>query len=225
MANIQGATYDGLAVAADSDGQFIIGGTYATAGDMTSASAGEGVTLTAAKPFALSVYADDGGTAVASSWVSAGFFSYENFAAQAAGSAIALTGQLHIGANFTACDYLSGVYGVVECATAKTVNSHIGAGQFALYLTAGTYGASYRLAAIAVSAEATGATINGTIAGIHFVNASDFGAAFSFGAVGSTSLTGTGADRDATVGDTALGHIIVYMGNTTGYINVYSDKS
>ncbi len=226
MSNIKGSLYDGIALGPDANGQFIIGGTFATAGDMTSASAGEGVKLTAAAPFALSVYADDGGTAVASSWVSAGFFSYINFAAQATGSAIALTGQLHIGANFTACDNIVGVYGITECDSAKTINGHVFGGQFGVSLSAGTVGASYRVAGINVSVNTTGATVSGTKTHINFYGGTGqtADAAMSFGTI-ANDMTGSGANKTATVGDTILGHVLVYLGATLGYINVYSDQA
>jgi len=223
---INASTYDGLALGANSDGQFIIGGTHATAGDMTSASAGQGVALTAAAPFALSVYGDDGGTAVASSWVSTGFFSYINFAAQATGSAIALTGQLHIGANFTACDNIVGVYGITECDSAKTINGHVFGGQFGVSLSAGTVGASYRVAAINLGVNTTGATISGTKTHINFYGGTGqtASAAMSFGTI-ANDMTGSGADLTADVSETPLGHILVYLGSTLGYINVYSDAT
>jgi hypothetical protein len=224
---IKPSLYMGIAIGPSTDGQYIIGGTDATAGDMTSAKAGQGIPMTAAAPFALSVYGDDGGTAIASSWVSTGFFSYINFAAQATGSAIALTGQLHIGANFTACDNLAGVYGIVECDSAKTVNAHVFGGQFGVSLSAGTYGASYRVAGISVSASTNGATTSGTVTGIQFQNtagAYGFDAAMSFGTIAG-DITGTGCDIVADVSETPLGHIRVYLGGTLGYINVYSDAT
>lgn len=220
---IKNSTYDGLALGPNSDNQFIIGGTYATAGDMTSASAGQGVTLTAAAPFALSVYADDNNTAIASSWVSAGFFSYINFAAQATGSAFGLTGQLHIGGNFTACDQIGGVYGVVECDSAKTINAHTLGGQFGVVLSAGTVGASYHVAGISVSCNTTGATVNGLKSHIWCYGGTGqtSDAAIAFGTIGN-DMTGSGADKTANAATTILGRMKVYLGNSLGYINVYS---
>ena len=220
---IMNSTFGGIAFGPNSDGQFIIGRTYATAGDMTSASAGQGVCLTAAAPFALHVYADDGGTAIASSWVSAGFFSYINFAAQATGSAIALTGQMHIGGNFTLCDNIAGVYGIVECDSAKTVNAHVFGGMFGIALSLGTYGAAYRLSGIAVSCNTNGATTNGTITGIHFQNAAAGGmdAAMSFGTLTGTVI-GTGADKTAHEATTIYGRIKVYIGAQLCYVNCWS---
>jgi hypothetical protein len=220
---IKPSSYDGLALGPNSDGQFILGGTNATAGDMTSASAGQGITLTAAAPFALSVYADDGGTAVASSWVSAGFFSYINFAAQAAGSAMALTGQMHIGANFTAGDNVAGVYGTTECDSAKTINAHVFGGLFGVSCSAGTVGASYRVAAIQTGVNMTGATVSGTQTHINFLGGTGgtATAAMSFGTI-ANDMTGSGADRTASAASgTIVGRIKVYLGATLGYINVY----
>jgi hypothetical protein len=226
MSKLNATTFGGIGLGPNSDGQFQIGGTYATAGDVSNAAAGDGVTLTAAKPFAFSVYADDGGTAIASSWASAGFFSYINFAAQAAGSAMALTGQMHIGANFTAGDNIAGVYGITECDSAKTINAHVFGGQFGVSLSAGTVGASYRVAAIQVGVNTNGATISGTKTGINFINAAAGGmsAAMSFGTIAG-DMTGCGADLVADVSETPLGHILVYLGPTLGYINVYSDAT
>lgn len=222
MANLNPTLYDGLALGPNSDGQFQIGGTYATGGDMTSASAGEGVALTAAKPFALSVYADDGGTAIASSWVSAGFFSYVNFAAQATGSAFGLSAQLHIGAAFTACDNIAGVYGVTECDSAITTAAHTYGGLFAISLSAGTFSGNRVIAGVGVSTNNAGATTNGPVVGIHFIkNDTGSDAAFMFGNL-NNSVTGTGADKTAHTATTIAGHVLVYLGTTPGYINVYS---
>ena len=220
---IKSSTYMGIAVGPNADGQFVIGGTYATAGDMTSATAGQGVTLTAAAPFALAVYGDDNGVAIASSWVSAGFFSYINFAAQATGSAIGVTGQVHIGANFTACDNIAGVYGIAECDSAKTINAHVFGGQFGVVLSAGTVGASYRVAGISVSCNTTGATVSGTKTHILFYGGTgqNADAAMAFGTI-ANDMTGSGADRTASAASgTIVGRIKVYLGNSLGYINVY----
>jgi hypothetical protein len=226
MSKLNATTFGGIGLGPNSDGQFQIGGTYATAGDVSNAAAGDGVTLTAAKPFALAVYADDGGTAIASSWASAGFFSYINFAAQAAGSAMALTGQVHIGANFTAGDNIAGVYGVTECDSAKTINAHVFGGLFGVSCSAGTVGASYRVAAIQTGVNMTGATVSGTQTHINFLGGTGgtATAAMSFGTI-ANDMTGSGADKVADVSETPLGHILVYLGNTLGYVNVYSDAT
>jgi hypothetical protein len=221
---IKNSTWNGIAVGPNSDGQFIIGQTYATGGDMTYASAGQGVCLTAAAPFALSVYADDNETAIASGWVSTGFFSYVNFAAQATGSAFALTGQLHIGADFTACDNIGGVFGVVECDSAEAVNAHVFGGMFAVNVSAGTYGSGYSMAGVCVSGRQSGATTSGLLTGVHFEGGTGYGldAAMSFGHLANSDMTGCGADLTAHESTTILGHVIVYLGSTKGYINVWT---
>jgi hypothetical protein len=221
---IKPSLYDGLALGPNADGQYIIGGTYATAGDMTYASAGQGIPLTAAAPFALSVYADDGGTAIASSWVSTGFFSYVNFAAQATGSAFALTGQLHIGADFTACDNIAGVFGVTECDSAETINAHVFGGMFSINVSAGTFSSGYSMAAVCVSGRQSGATTSGLLTGVHFEGGTGYGldAAMSFGHLANADMTGCGADLTAHESTSILGHVIVYLGSTKGYVNVYS---
>ena len=196
-------------------------------GDMSGDSAGMGITVGGGSRtnFALAVYADDNETAIASGWCSAGFFSYVNYAAQATGSAIGVTGQVHIGANFTACDNVAGVYGVTECDSAQTVNAHVFGGQFGVVLSAGTYGTGYKISGISVSCNTNGATTNAIVSGIQFMNAAAGGmdAAMTFGTTAG-DITGAGCDAAATVGDTPLGHVIVYIGATKGYINVYSDN-
>lgn len=224
------STFGGIALGPNASGTFNIGGTndILYGGDMSGDAAGMGIPLIGtgcSQQFALAVYGDDGGTAVASGWVSAGFFSYVNHAAQAAGSAMGVTGQVHIGANFTAGDNIAGVYGLTECDSAQTVNAHVYGGQFGLVLSAGTYAAEYRTAAISLSVNTAGATTNGVVSGIFFGNAATgMDAAFCFGNPGG-NMTGTGADATASTGTDALGHILVYLNDTLGYINVVSDIS
>lgn len=229
----QTSTFDGIAFGPNADGVYVIGGTndLLYGGDMSGDYAGMGITLTGGSAsdshFALAVYADDDGTAIPSGWVSTGFFSYVNYAAQAAGSAFGLTGQIHLGAEFTACDNLGGIYGLAECDSAETVNGHVYGGMFGVSLSAGTYGSSYVLAGAQVSAKQAGATTNGTVAGIHFLSGTGCGmdVAMYFGTGFNVDTTGGGFDLTATVGDAALGHVKVKLGTTLGYINVYSDIS
>lgn len=212
------------------NGRIFIGSTddETYGGDMSGDSAGMGITVGGGsrKNFALAVYADDNETAIASGWCSAGFFSYVNYAAQATGSAIGVTGQVHIGANFTACDNIAGVYGLTECDSAATINAHVFGGQFGVSLSAGTVGASYRVAGLNVSVNTTGATISGTKTHINFYGGTGqtADAAMSFGTI-ANDMTGSGADKVADASEDILGHILVYLGNTLGYINVFSDAT
>lgn len=224
----QTSTFGGIALGPNAVGAYVIGGTNdeTWGGDMSGDSAGLGITLSGSgnNKFALSVYGDDNATAITENWVSAGFFSYVNYAAQTAGSAMGVTGQVHIGANITG-DNITGVFGLVESDSAQTVNAHVFGGMFAVILSAGTYSSAYRTAAISLTANTAGATTNGVVSGIQFANAATgFDAAFSFGNVGG-NMTGTGADATASTGTDALGHILVYLNDTLGYINVTSDLS
>ncbi len=225
------STFEGIALGPNASGVYSIGGTNDVlyGGDMSGDAAGLGIPLVgtgATQQFALAVFADDGGTAVSSGWVSAGFFSYVNYAAQAAGSAIGLTGQVHIGANFTAGDNVVGVYGLSECDSAETISAHVFGGQFGVTASAGTFSANYRVAAVSLSASMNGSTTNGTVTGLQFMNrsAGGFDAAMSFGTVAG-DITGTGADQTADASEDIYGHIKILVGADTCYINVYSDAS
>ena len=233
----QTSTFGGIGLGPNADGVYVIGGTKDTlyGGDMTNDRAGDGIALTGGSSsdshFALAVYGDDGGTAVASGWVSTGFFSYVNYAVQAAGSAMALMGQVQLKNDFTAGDNIVGTAGLVYAdsnleSAALAVSAHCFGGQFSVTFSSGTFAAGYRLAAASLTCNTNGATTNGTVTGLHFMNATSGGmdAAMSFGTVAG-DITGSGCDLTAAAGDQDLGHILVYLGSTLGYINVFSDGS
>ena len=226
------STFGGIGLGPNASGTFNIGGTndILYGGDMSGDAAGLGVTLLGtggSQQFAFSVFGEDGGTAIASGWASTGFFSYVNYAAQATGSAFALTGQTHIGANLTACDNVAGVYGVAECDSAVTASAHVYGGLFAISVSAGTFSANYVVSSIALSARQSGATTSGLVSGIHFKGGTGQGmdVAMYFGTGFNVDVTGCGADLTADASEDILGHIHVKVGSTLGYVNVYSDAT
>jgi hypothetical protein len=80
------------------------------------------------------------------------------------------------------------------------------------------------MAAVGVSAIQAGATTSGLVTGIHFEGGTGYGmdAAMSFGHLANADMTGCGADLTAHESTTILGHVLVYLGSTKGYINVWS---
>jgi hypothetical protein len=173
MAKLNPTLYDGLAVGADANGQMQIGGTYATGGDMTYASAGEGVTLTVAKPFAISVYGDDNNTALTTGWTSTIFGSNILFHAITSGniSAFGVSGQLHIGASMAVTGNLGGVYGCVETDETVTLAANTFGGVFGATIPSTVTGNdSYWMGGILIGGTNDGGTTTNNYVGIYFQN-------------------------------------------------------
>src|SRR3990170_2619427 len=122
------STFMGLALAANADGNFVIGETadILYGGDMTNDTEGMGIPVISAdgdQHFALSVYADDAGDELAAGWVSSIFGSmkiYEAVTPSANLSAFGVTGQLHLAASVSTIGNLCGLYGIAETVSGTT---------------------------------------------------------------------------------------------------------
>src|SRR3989304_2981935 len=139
------STFMGLALAANADGNFVIGETadILYGGDMSNDTEGMGIPVISAdgdQHFALSVYADDSGDELAAGWVSSIFGSmkiYEAVTPSVNLSAFGVTGQVHAAANVASTGNLAGVFGVAETVSGVTIDANFFGGEFGATLPSG----------------------------------------------------------------------------------------
>ena len=223
------STFMGLALAANADGNFVIGETadILYGGDMTNDTEGMGIPVISAdgdQHFALSVYADDSGDELAAGWVSSIFGSmkiYEAVTPSANLSAFGVTGQLHLAASVSSIGNLCGLYGIAETVTGVTVTGNFfGAVLGATLPTGATLASGYYTGGLIIGGNYDG-TLTGHAVGIFLQNptsTANFDAAFAFG----QNSEFAGVVTAAAVGGSNTHKLKVYAGGTLYYIPMYT---
>jgi hypothetical protein len=187
----QTSTIGGIALGPNAKGGYVIGGTkdYEWGDTVDNDTSGEGIPLlmgSGDQHFALSVYADDGGTAFTAGWGSTVFASMHPTEAIEGNpniSLYAVTGQVLLSASTAVGGYVAGVYGVAKALTGVTVANHFFGGNFSCNLPAtSVFSAGSFCGGIMIGGEYAGTT-SGDVTGIYFANPSSgtFDYAFVFG--------------------------------------------
>jgi len=223
------STFMGLALAANADGNFVIGETadILYGGDMTNDTEGMGIPVISAdgdQHFALSVYADDAGDELAAGWVSSIFGSmkiYEAVTPSANLSAFGVTGQLHLAASVSTTGNLCGLYGIAETVSGVTVTGNFfGAVLGAVLPSGATIASSYYTGGLMIGGNYAGTT-TGIVVPIFIQNptsTAQFDAAFAFG----QDSQFAGCVTVAAVGGSNTHKLKVYAGGTLYYIPMYT---